>query len=42
MCTHNHVLSKNENNIIIFNLKTIVSTAVKYYSIVYGRVFVMK
>ena len=31
-----------KKNIIIFHLKTIVFTAVKYYSILYGRVFVMQ
>ena len=36
-----NVLSKNKENITIFHLKIIIFTAVKYYSILYGRVFVM-
>ena len=40
-CTTIYVLSKNKKNIAIFHLKIIIFTAVKYYSILYGRVFVM-
>ena len=36
-----YILSKNKENITIFHLKIIIFTAVKYYSILYGRVFVM-
>ena len=36
-----YVLSKNKKTITIFHLKVIIFIAVKYYSILYGRVFVM-
>ena len=36
-----YVLSNNKQNITFFHLKIIIFTAVKYYSILYGRVFVI-
>ena len=36
-----NILSKNKKNITIFHLKIIIFTAVKYYSILYGRVILM-
>ena len=35
-----NVLSKNKKNITTFHQKIFIFTAVKYYSILYGRVFV--
>ena len=40
-CTHDLCFEQNRKNITLFHLKIIIFTAVKYYSILYGRVFVM-
>ena len=42
MCTHNQCFRANKRkNIIIFNLKINIFTAVKYCYILHGRVWVM-
>ena len=40
-CTHNLCFEQKKESITIFHLKIISFTSVKYYSILYGRVFVM-
>ena len=41
MCTHNQCFEQKKKNITLFYLKITIFTAVKYRSILHGRVIVM-